>query len=102
MSEINRGIPEGVTQKATVINFEAAKEKHLVEKNRQAQWLQECGEQPIFKPVDVHSPVIARDVNKFEPKPDPEKQGRIILPEPQTGEILSPAENTNILSTFKH
>ena len=73
MSEINRGIPEGVTHKATVINFEAAKEKHLAEKNRQAQWLQERGEQPVLKPVDVHSPVITRDVNRLETLPAPEK-----------------------------
>jgi CRISPR/Cas system type I-B associated protein Csh2 (Cas7 group RAMP superfamily) len=33
MSEINRGIPEGVTHKATVINFEAAKEIGLTEED---------------------------------------------------------------------
>ena len=101
MSEINRGIPEGVTHKATVINFEAAKEKRFAEKNRYTQWLQDRREQPVFKPVDIQSPVITRDVNTLEPKPDPEKQGRIIPPDPQTGEIPPPAESTNNIIDFQ-
>jgi hypothetical protein len=36
-------MPEGVTPKATIINFEAAKEKRLEEKNRQANGLQTRG-----------------------------------------------------------
>jgi hypothetical protein len=42
MSEINRGMPEGLPPKATVINFEAAKGRRLEEKIKQAKWIQEC------------------------------------------------------------
>jgi hypothetical protein len=36
MPEINRGIPEGVTQKVTINNFEVAKGKRFEETNWQA------------------------------------------------------------------
>ena len=38
-SEFNRGMPEGVTPKATIINFEAAKEKRLEEKKQTGKWV---------------------------------------------------------------
>src|SRR5687767_7529534 len=47
MSEINRGMPEGLPPKATVINFEAAKGRRLEEKIKQAKWIQERTQAPI-------------------------------------------------------
>jgi hypothetical protein len=101
MSEINRGIPEGVTQKATIINFEAAKGRRLEEKNKQAQWLQERGKQSTAQPVDATSPSITNDFDKLETKPRVETQGEIIPPESQTGEIQPPAETTNTIIDFQ-
>jgi hypothetical protein len=101
MSEINQGIPEGVTQKATIINFEAAKGKRSGEKNRQAEWLRERGKRSTVKPVDGNTPANTNDFDKLETKPRLEKQGEIIPPEPQTGEVQSPAENTNTIIDFQ-
>jgi hypothetical protein len=101
MSEINRGIPEGVTQKATIIDFEAAKGRRLEEKNRQAAWLQEREKRSTVKPVDANSPPITNDFDKPETKPRFEKQSEIIPPEPQTGEIQTPAETTNTIIDFQ-
>jgi hypothetical protein len=101
MSEINQGIPEGVTQKATIINFEAAKGKRSGEKNRQAKWLRERGKRSTVKPVDGNTPANTNDFDKLEAKPRFEKQGEIIPPESQTGEIQPPAETTNTIINFQ-
>ena len=73
MSKIIRGIPEDVTQKATIINFEAVKGEYLEEKNRQAQWIQERREQSALKPVDAHSPAITYAFSQLKKKPQLEK-----------------------------
>src|SRR5687768_11058770 len=102
MSEINWGIPESVTQKATIVDFEAAKGKRLEENNRQTQRLQERREQqPAIKPVETHSPANTNTFSQLETKPHPEKQGGIIPPETQTGEIQPPAETTNTIFNFQ-
>jgi hypothetical protein len=87
MSKIIRGIPEGATQKTTIINFEAVKGECLEEKNRQAQWIQERQEQSSIKPVDAHSPAITCTFSQLEKKPQLEKQDGIIPPETPKGEI---------------
>jgi hypothetical protein len=56
-----------------IINFEVAKEKRLEEKNRQAQWLQERGQQPV-KPVDANSPSSPQAFIERDQKPHPDKQ----------------------------
>jgi hypothetical protein len=101
MSEINQGIPEGVTQKATIINFEAAKGKRSGEKNRQEEWLRERGKRSTVKPVDGNTPANTNDFDKLETKPRLEKQGGIIPPESQTGEIQPSAETTNTIIDFQ-
>ena|SRR5688572_7410109 len=102
MSEINRGIPEGVTQKATIIDFEAAKGKRIEENNRQTQWLQERREQqPAIKPVETHSPANTNAFSQLETKPHLEKKDEIITPKAQIGEIQPPAETTNTLIDFQ-
>ena len=79
MSEINRGIPEGVTQKATIINFEAAKGKRSGEKYRQAEWLRERGKRSTVKPVDGNTPANTNDFGKLEAERRFERQSGIIL-----------------------
>jgi hypothetical protein len=56
MSEINRGIPEGVTQKATIINFEAAKAKRIEEKTRQSHWIQERTQKKPVTRINASTP----------------------------------------------
>jgi hypothetical protein len=59
MSEINRGMPEGLPPKATVINFEVAKATRLEAKNRHAQWIQERTQPPIRNRIAEASPGTA-------------------------------------------
>ncbi len=56
MSEINRGIPEGQTPKATIINFEAAKAKRIKEKTRQSHWIQERAQNQPLTRIDAATP----------------------------------------------
>ena len=100
MLEINRGIPEGVTQKAGIIDFEAAKGKRLEEKNRHANWLQERGQQPV-KPVDANSPAFPQVYSERGQKPYSEKNLEITPVETHTGQIQPPAEIKNNVINFQ-
>jgi hypothetical protein len=100
MSEINRGIPEGVTQKATIIDFEAAKGKRLEEENRHANWLQERGQQPV-KPVDANSPAFPQVYSERGQKAYSEKNLEITRAETHTGQIQPPAEIKNNIIDFQ-
>jgi hypothetical protein len=100
ISEINRGIPEGVTQKARIIDFEAAKGKHLEEKNRRAQWLQERGQHPV-KPVESNTPTLPQAFIERDQKPHPDKQRKFNPVETHTGQIQPPAEIKNNVIDFQ-
>jgi hypothetical protein len=87
MSKIIRGIPEGATQKTTIINFEAVKGECLEEKNRQAQWIQERQEQSSIKPVDAHRQQLRALLANSKRNRNLKKQDGIIPPETPKGEI---------------
>jgi hypothetical protein len=74
MSEINRGIPEGVTQKARIIDFEAAKGKRLEEKSTQTDWLKP-DRTPYLENQNGITPVKTRI---GEIPPDADNKGTVI------------------------
>jgi hypothetical protein len=101
MSEMNRGIPEGVTHKGTIIHFEAAKEKRREEKNRQTQWIQERTPKYPFTGVDAAAP--ASSPFPSEAYPIPQSGGRVAFTrnEGEAGENRLPAENTHTVIDFQ-
>jgi hypothetical protein len=95
MSEINRGIPEGVTQKATIINFEAAKGKRLEEKNRQTQWVQERTQKQPVTEVDAATPASSSVTSEVYQFPYSGRRVEFSGKEGEAGENRLPAENTH-------
>jgi hypothetical protein len=90
MSEINRGISEGVTPTAKVINFEAAKGRRLEYTQKQA-----------LKGIDtVRSAITPISTEVFTEANQPPQSGRRVAVSASTGragEIRPPAESTNIV-----
>jgi hypothetical protein len=105
MSEINRGIPESVTQRAPVIDLEAAKGKRLEAKTRQAQWIQErtqqqavpevAGDRPAGTPINTEVPPEAGK------PPQGGRQVEFSTPTRQAGENRPLAESTHTIIDFQ-
>lgn len=88
-------MPEGQTPKATIINFEVAKEKRLEEKNRQAQWIQERTQQPPRNGVDAAIPVSSQLLSESTQKPQFERREEFNAIEGEARENSASAEITN-------
>jgi hypothetical protein len=106
MSEINRGIPEGVTQRAPIIDFEAAKGKRLEAETRQAQWIQERTQQQAVPGVAGDRPAGTPIHTEVPPEADQPPQGgrRVEFSTPtegQAGENRPLAESTHIVIDFQ-
>jgi hypothetical protein len=96
MSEINRGIPEDVTQKTTIIDFAVAKGKRLEAEARHAKWQKRiqkyslAGVEASRTAITSISPEIPTEANK------PSPSGRRVefsAPAGETGEIRPLAES---------
>jgi hypothetical protein len=95
MSEINRGIPEGVTQKATIINFEAAKGRRLEAETRQAKWIQERTQKQPLTDVEAATPGSAPVTSEAYQSPQSGRRVEFTKKEGEVRENRLPAENTN-------
>src|SRR5918999_1321195 len=101
MSEIYRGMPEGVKPTATVINFEAAKGKRLEEKNRQAQWIQERTQKQPLSGVDAAIPVSSQLPTESIHTPKRENKDEFPKNDGETGENRNPADFKNTVIDFQ-
>jgi superfamily I DNA and RNA helicase len=89
MSGINRGIPEGITQKATIIDFEAAKGKRLKRETSHAKKVEAA--HTAFTPLSPEIPTEA------DQSPQCRRRVKLSASSGKPGKIRPLAESTHTI-----